>query len=112
MSETPYRSLQEYKFSGKRSDWKEWKANWWTQAEDSGYTVVLTGEIICPSELAYGAIKSPDYGDGFFMAEIFQLNQTAFSELIMSIDRHQPEGKALLALRRECTTNELPKVPR
>jgi hypothetical protein len=90
-------------FSGKKEDWTTWSEKFQDKAKQSGIKDVLLGRVEIPRT------QDPiDKGteEGKRKLAIIDLNEIAFTELILSIDATRSVGKIAFGIVKGCKNKE------
>jgi hypothetical protein len=90
-------------FSGSRDEWPTWSEIFLVKAKRSGIKDLLLGKVLIP--------KSPEVFDektdeGKRMLRIIDLNEMAFTELVLSIDVSSSSGKIAFVILKSCKTKD------
>jgi hypothetical protein len=90
-------------FSGKKDDWPTWSEKFLAKAKRSGMKDFLLGKVEIPRTLDPIDERTDD---GKRMMVIIDLNEMAFTELILSIDASSSAGKIAFGIVKSCKTKE------
>ena len=77
-------------FTGKKEEWSTWSEKFLAKARRSGIKDVLLGKVSIPKTNEEINEKTDE---GKIMMKIFDLNELAYTELILSIDVRTSSGK-------------------
>jgi hypothetical protein len=90
-------------FSGSKDEWPTWSEKFLAKAKRSGIKDVLLGKALVPkpSEVFY---ENTDEGER--MLRIIDLNEMAFTELVMSIDVSSSSDKIAFGIVKSCKTKD------
>ena len=78
-------------FTGKKEEWSTWSEKFLAKARRSGIKDVLLGKVSIPKTNEEINEKTDE---GKIMMKIFDLNELAYTELILSIDVRTSSGKS------------------
>ena len=109
MSSLEHKSIKVIEFSGKEKDWKIWSRKFLAQASRKGYKKLLSGAEAIPSESEYTAAAGETNDDEKKTVKLWQLNELAFEEILLSINGTTKQGKIAFNLVDNCTTAEQPE---
>jgi len=76
-------SIRILHFTGKKEEWSTWSEKFLAKARRSGTKDVFLGKVTIPKTTKEINKKTDD---GKIMMKIFDLNELAYTELILSID--------------------------
>jgi hypothetical protein len=96
-------AIQVLSFSGSKDEWPTWSEKCLAKAKRSGIKDVLLGKVLIPksSEVFY---EKTD--EGKRMLKIIDLNEMAFTELVLSIDVSSSSGKIAFGIVKSCKTKD------
>ena len=100
---TDISAIRVLNFSGKKDDWASWSEKFLAKAKRSGIKDVLLGRVQIPKTLDFVDEKTEE---GKKQLKIIDLNELAFTELILSIDVSSSAGKIAFGLVKSCKTKE------
>ena len=109
MSSLEQKSIKVIEFSGKDSDWKIWSRKFLAQANRKGYKKLLSGATAIPTESEYTAAAGGSTDDQKLTVKLWQLNELAFEEILLSINGQTKQGKIAFNLVDNCTTGDQPE---
>ena len=109
MSSLEEKSIRVIEFSGKSSDWKIWSRKFLARANRKGYKKLLTGEATIPSETSYTLSTGEANSAEKLTVKHWKLNETAFEELLLSINGQTKQGKIAFNLVDNCVTEDQPE---
>jgi len=100
---TDISAIRVLNFSGKKDEWPSWSEKFLAKAKRSGTKDVLLGRIQIPKTLDFVDEKTEE---GKKQLKIIDLNELAFTELILSIDVSSSAGKIAFGIVKSCKTKE------
>jgi hypothetical protein len=106
---TDFSAIRVLNFSGRKEEWPSWNEKFLAKAKRSGIKDVLLGKVEIPSSLDVIDEKTEE---GKKLLRIADLNEIAFTELILSIDVSNSNGKLRLELSRVANPRSLKMVTR
>ena len=92
-------------FSGKVDEWPVWSEKFLAKAKRYGFKDLLQGKLSIPK---FDESFDEDSDEGKKMLRNAEINEVAFTELILSIDTKSSEGKVAFNLVRGCKSKEYP----
>jgi hypothetical protein len=90
-------------FSGRKEEWPSWSETFLAKAKRSGIMDVLLGKVEIPTSLVVIDEKTKE---GKRLLRITNLNEIAFTVLILSIDVSNSYGKIAFGIVKSCKTKE------
>jgi hypothetical protein len=81
-------------FSGKKGDWLAWEERFLAKAKQKGFKELLLGRV----EIPVSDTVIADTPEGVNTRRIMDLNDRAYSELILSMDIEQSGGKVAFSI--------------
>jgi hypothetical protein len=90
-------------FSGRKEEWPTWSEKFLAKAKRSGIKDVLLGKLQIPKTSEELEEKSEE---GRRMMKNADLNELAFTELILSIDVSNSSGKIAFGILKSCKTKD------
>lgn len=103
---TDLKSIKIIEFSGKKTEWKGWSGKFLARAHRNGFKNVLTGVEKIPTKMEYEAAVIVNDDDKI---KAYDNNQTAYEELILSIDHKSKSGRVAFNLVQNCKSlNDYP----
>jgi hypothetical protein len=90
-------------FSGRKEEWPSWSDKFLAKAKRSGIEDVLLGRVEIPTSLDVIDEKTDE---GKRLMRITDLNEIAFTELILSIDVSNSKGKIAFGVVKSCESKE------
>jgi hypothetical protein len=90
-------------FSGRKEEWPIWSEKFLAKAKRSGIMNVLLGKIEIPTSLDLFDKKTKEEKR---LLCITDLNEIAFTELILSIDMNNSKGKIAFGIVKSCKSKE------
>ena len=87
---TDFSSIRVLNFSGRKEEWPSWSEKFLAKAKRSGTKDVLLGKVEIPSSFEVVDEKAEE---GKKLLRISELNEIAYTELILSIDVSNSQGK-------------------
>ena len=90
-------------FSGRKEEWPTWSEKFLAKAKRSGIKDVLLGKLEIPKTSDELEEKSEE---GRRMMKNADLNELAFTELILSIDVSNSSGKIAFGILKSCKTKD------
>ena len=109
MSSLEQKSIKVIEFTGKDKDWKIWSRKFLAQANRKGYKKLLSGATAIPTESEYTAAAGGSTDAEKLTVKLWQLNELAFEEILLSINGQTKQGKIAFNLVDNCTTAEQPE---
>lgn len=109
MSSLEQKSIKVIEFTGKDKDWKIWSKKFLAQANRKGYKKLLTGAEVIPTESEYTAAAGGSTDAEKLTVKLWQLNELAFEEILLSINGQTKQGKIAFNLVDNCSTAEQPE---
>ena len=100
---TDFSAIRVLNFSGRKEDWPSWNEKFLAKAKRSGIKDVLLGKVEIPSSLDIIDEKTEE---GKKLLRIADLNEIAFTELILSIDVSNSNGKIAFGIVKSCKSKE------
>jgi hypothetical protein len=96
-------AIQVLSFSGSKDDWPTWSEKFLAKAKRSGIKDVLLEKVLIPktSEVFY---EKKD--EGRRMMKVIDLNEMAFTKLVLSIDVSSSSGKIAFRIVTSCKTKD------
>jgi hypothetical protein len=86
-------------FSGSKDEWPTWSEKFLAKAKRSGIKDVLLGKVLMPK---YSEVFDEKTDEGKRMLRIIDLNEKAFTELVLSIDVSSSSGKIAFGIVKSC----------
>ena len=90
-------------FSGKCDEWPSWSEKFLAKAKRFGFKDVLLGKVMIPKSTEEFDEESDD---GKKKARVIELNEIAYTELILSIDVKNSSGKIAFNLVKGCKSKD------
>ena len=90
-------------FTGKKEEWSTWSEKFLAKARRSGIKDVLLGKVAIPKNNEEINEKTDE---GKIMMKIFDLNELAYTELILSIDVRTSNGKVAFNMVKGCKNKD------
>jgi hypothetical protein len=90
-------------FSGRKEEWPTWSEKFLAKAKRSGIKDVLLGKLEIPKTSDELEEKSEE---GRGMMKNADLNELAFTQLILSIDVSKSSGKIAFGISKSCKTKD------
>jgi hypothetical protein len=90
-------------FSGLKEDWSIWSERFLAKAKRHGYKDVLLGKQVIPKSDETFDEKTTE---GKKKSKIVELNELAYSELVLSMDVKKATGKVAFQIIKGCKTKE------
>ena len=90
-------------FSGIKEDWSIWSERFLAKAKRHGYKDVLLGKEVIPKS---NEVIDKKTDEGKEMLKIIELNELAYSELVLSMDVKKAAGKVAFQIVKGCKTKE------
>ena len=90
-------------FTGKKEEWSTWSEKFLAKARRSGIKDVLLGKVSIPKTNEEINEKTDE---GKIMMKIFDLNELAYTELILSIDVRTSSGKVAFNMVKGCKNKD------
>ena len=90
-------------FTGKKEEWSTWSEKFLAKARRSGIKDVLLGKVSIPKTNEEINEKTDE---GKIMMKIFDLNELAYTELILSIDVRTSSGKVAFSMVKGCKNKD------
>ena len=109
MSSLEQKSIKIIEFTGKDKDWKIWSRKFLAQANRKGYNKLLSGAKDIPTESEYTAAAGGTSDADKLSVKLWQLNDLAFEEILLSINGQTKKGKIAFNLVDNCTTAKQPE---
>ena len=109
MSSLEEKSIRVIEFSGKSSDWKIWSRKFLARANRKGYKKLLLGEAKIPTEDQYTLACGEANSSEKKTVKLWQLNEAAFEELLLSINGQTKQGRIAFNLVDNCVTDDQPE---
>ena len=100
---TDFSAIRVLNFSGRKEEWPSWNEKFLAKAKRSGIKDVLLGKVEIPSSLDIIDEKTEE---GKKLLRIADLNEIAFTELILSIDVSNSNGKIAFGIVKSCKSKE------
>ena len=100
---TDFSDIRVLNFSGRKEEWPSWNEKFLANAKRSGIMDVLLGKIKIPTSLDVIDEKTEE---GKKLLRIADLNEIAFTELILSIDVSNSNGKIAFGIVKSCKSKE------
>jgi gag-polypeptide of LTR copia-type len=100
---TDFSAIRVLNFSGRKEEWPSWNEKFLAKAKRSGIKDVLLGKVEIPSSLDVIDEKTEE---GKKLLRIADLNEIAFTELILSIDVSNSHGKIAFGILKSCKSKE------
>jgi hypothetical protein len=100
---TDFSAIRVLNFSGRKEEWPSWNVKFLAKAKRSGIKDVLLGKVEIPSSLDVIDEKTEE---GKKLLRIADLNEIAFTELILSIDVSNSNGKIAFGIVKSCKSKE------
>ena len=100
---TDFSAIRVLNFSGRKEEWPSWSENFLAKAKRSGTKDVLLGKVQIPSSFEVIDEKTEE---GKKLMRIIELNEIAFTELILSIDVSSSNGKIAFGIVENCKSKE------
>ena len=105
----PVETIKSVQFSGKHQDWDIWRDHFYARAAMYRYDDVLRGLKKIPSKAEILVIdESTASDDEKKKIQLYQLNSSAYGQLLTSITMTTADGKVAFNLVRQAVTTELP----
>jgi hypothetical protein len=92
-------------FCGKVDEWPVWSEKFLAKAKRYGFKDLLQGKLSIPK---FDESFDEDSDEGKKMLKNAEINEVAFTELILSIDAKSSEGKVAFNLVKGCKSKEYP----
>ena len=90
-------------FSGIKEDWSIWSERFLAKAKRHGYKDVLLGKEVIPKS---NEVIDEKTAEGKEKSKIVELNELAYSELVLSMDVKKATGKVAFQIVKSCKTKE------
>jgi hypothetical protein len=90
-------------FSGRKEEWPNWSEKFLAKAKDSGIKDVLLGKVEIPTG---SDVMDEKTEEGKKLMRITDLNEMAFTKLILSIDVSNSNGKIAFGIVKSCKSKE------
>jgi gag-polypeptide of LTR copia-type len=100
---TDFSAIRVLNFSGRKEEWPSWNERFLANAKRSGIKDVLLGKVEIPTSLDVIDEKTEE---GKKLLRIADLNEIAFTELILSIDVSNSNGKIAFGIVKSCKSKE------
>ena len=100
---TDFSAIRVLNFSGRKEEWPSWSEKFLAKAKRSGTKDVLLGKVQIPSSFEVIEEKTEE---GKKLMRIIELNEIAFTELILSIDVSSSNGKIAFGIVKNCKSKE------
>jgi hypothetical protein len=100
---TEFSAIPVLNFSGRKEEWPSWSEKFLAKAKRSWIKDVLLGKVEFPTSLEVIDEKTEE---GKRLLCFTDLNEIAFTELILSIDVSNSNGKIALGIVKSCKTKE------
>ena len=100
---TDFSAIRVLNFSGRKEEWPSWNEKFLAKAKRSGIKDVLLGKVKIPTSLDVIDEKTEE---GKKLLRIADLNEIAFTELILSIDVSNSNGKIAFGIVKSCKSKE------
>ena len=100
---TDFSSIRVLNFSGRKEEWPSWSEKFLAKAKRSGTKDVLLGKVEIPSSFE---VADENTEEGKKLLRIRELNEIAYTELILSIDVSNSQGKIAFGIVKSCKTKE------
>jgi hypothetical protein len=100
---TDFSAIRVLNFSGRKEEWPSWNEKFLAKAKRSGIKDVLLGKVEIPTSLDVIDEKTEE---GKKLLRIADLNEIAFTELILSIDVSNSNGKIAFGIVKSCKSKE------
>jgi hypothetical protein len=84
--------------------WKIWSRKFLAQANRKGYKKLLSGATAIPTKSEYTAAAGGSTDTEKLTVKLWQLNELAFEEILLSINGQTKQGKIAFNLVDNCTT--------
>ena len=105
----PVESIKGVQFSGKHQDWDTWRDHFYARAAVYRYDDVIRGLKKIPSIAEIRAINESTASDEEKKKlQVYQLNSSAYGQLLTSINMTSADGKVAFNLVRQAVTADLP----
>jgi hypothetical protein len=88
-------AIRVFSFSGSKDEWLTWSEKFLIKAKVSGIKDVLLGKVLIPKS---SEVSDEKTDEGKRMLRIIDLNEMAFTELVLSIDVSSSSSKNHLKL--------------
>ncbi|MEL7196526.1 MAG: hypothetical protein AAFO96_29130, partial [Bacteroidota bacterium] len=98
-------SIRVITFDGKKVAWSSWKEKFLARAQKKGYKGVLLGEI---EVLKESIVVSDDDVDRISKLKSRELNESAYADLILSIDCEKSTGRSVFNLIKGSKSEDYP----
>ena len=90
-------------FTGKKEEWSSWSEKFLAKARRSGIKDILLGKLTIPKT---NDEINEETDEGKTMMKIFDLNELAYTELILSIDVKISSGKIAFNMVKGCKNKD------
>jgi hypothetical protein len=90
-------------FSGSKDEWPTWSEKFLAKAKRSGIKDVLLGKVLIPKS---SEVFDEKTDEGKIMLRIIDLNEMAFTKLVLSIDVSNSSGKIAFGIVKSCKTKD------
>jgi gag-polypeptide of LTR copia-type len=101
---TGFSAFRVLNFSGRKKEWLSWNEKFLAKAKRSGIKDVLLGKVEIPTSLDVIDEKTEE---GKKLLRIADLNEIAFTELILLIDVSNSNGKIAFRIVKSCKSKEV-----
>jgi hypothetical protein len=98
-----FSSIRVLNFSGRKEEWPSWSEKFLAKAKRAGTEDVLLGKVKIPSSFEVADEKTEE---GKKLLRISERNEIAYTELILSIDVNNGQGKIAFGIVKSCKTKE------
>ena len=96
-------AIRELNFSGKKVEWSKWSEKFSAKARRSGIKDILLGKHTIPKT---NDEINEETDEGKTMMKIFDLNELAYTKLILSIDVKTSSGKIAFNMVKGCKNKD------
>jgi hypothetical protein len=96
-------AIQVLSFSGSKDEWPTWSENFLAKAKRSGVKDVLLGNVLIPKS---SELLDEKKDEGKRILRIIDLNEMAFTELVLSIDLSSSSGKIAFGIVKSCKAKD------
>jgi gag-polypeptide of LTR copia-type len=100
---TDFSAIRVLNFSGRKEDWPSWNEKFLAKAKRSGIKDVLLRKVEIPTSLDVIDEKTEE---GKKLLRVADLNEIAFTELILSVDVSNSNGKIAFGIVKSCKSKE------
>jgi hypothetical protein len=90
-------------FSGSENEWPTWSEKFLAKVKNSGIKDILLGKILIPKS---SEVFDEKTDEGKKKLRIIDLNEMAFTELVLSIDVSSSSGKIAFGIVKSCKTKD------